>query len=167
MKMSSSTSEPANDEAIRSTLQRLKSQQQWYSRQAGRSSLYFKLFKILALVAATAIPFLSGFGATLLGSLDGSALVIGLLGAVIVVIEGLQQLYQWHQNWINYRSTSEALKREQCLYTSQAGPYAELAEPHKLLAERIEMLSSLEGTKWLSSSNESERQHPPSRDTAG
>lgn len=47
----------------------------------------------------------------------------GGLAAVIVVLEGVQHLYQFQEHWITYRSTAEALKHERYLYLAKAGPY--------------------------------------------
>ena len=64
--------------------------------------------------------------------------------------EGAQHLYQLQENWITYRSTAEALKRERYLYLAKAGPYAE-GDRHKQLAERLEVLISREHAKWTAS----------------
>jgi hypothetical protein len=66
------------------------------------------------------------------------------------VLEGLEHLYQFHQNWILYRSTCEALRNEKFLYLANAGPYAGAKDAHALLAERIESLVSQEHAKWSS-----------------
>ncbi len=42
--------------------------------------------------------------------------VAGGLAAVIVVLEGVQHLYQFQERWITYCSTAEALKHERYLY---------------------------------------------------
>ena len=76
--------------------------------------------------------------------------VTGGLAAVIVVLEGVQHLYQFQQNWITYRSTAEGLKHEHYLYLAKAGPYAE-GDPHRQLAERLEGLTSQEHAKWTAS----------------
>ena len=70
-------------------------------------------------------------------------------GALIVVLEGLQQLQQYQQNWITYRSTCERLKHEKFLFAARAGPYAS-SEPEALLAERVESLVSQEHAAWVS-----------------
>jgi len=80
---------------------------------------------------------------------------------VIAVVEGLQQLNQYHANWIAYRSTSEALKHEKFLYLGKAGPYAAAADPHALLAERIESLVSQEHAKWASGQESAEKMKEP------
>jgi hypothetical protein len=79
------------------------------------------------------------------------------MGASIALLEGLQQLNQYHQNWITYRSTAEALKHEKFLFLSTAGPYAAASNPNSLLAERIESLVSQEHAKWASSQEQTPR----------
>jgi len=74
--------------------------------------------------------------------------LVGALGVVIAVAEGIQQLNQHHVNWTSYRSTCEALKYEKYLYLAKAAPYAGAIDPHALLAERVESLMSQETAKW-------------------
>lgn len=47
-------------------------------------------------------------------------LLAAVFGALIVVIEGLQQLYQSLRNWLLYRSTCESLKHEKYLFLASA-----------------------------------------------
>jgi hypothetical protein len=55
-----------------------------------------------------------------------------------LVPEGILHLNQYQQLWSLYRSTHEALKHEKYVYLGKAGPYSGAADPHVLLAERIE-----------------------------
>jgi hypothetical protein len=48
--------------------------------------------------------------------------LVAALGAAVVLLEAVQQLYQWQTNWVLYRSTAEPLAHEGFL--SCAGPYA-------------------------------------------
>ena len=128
----------------------LESSLAWYDRHARQSHRLFKGFKIVSLLAAAAIPFLSGFAGQLLGGSENAAFVVGFLGALIVVVESFQQLFQWEQHWLNYRRTWQALNREKYLYLSLAGPYADAEVPHRLLAERVELLIDQEAAKWVS-----------------
>jgi len=66
------------------------------------------------------------------------AVTTGALGATIALLEGLQQLNQYHNNWIAYRSTAEALKHEKFMFLSKAGVYAAASNATALLAENIE-----------------------------
>jgi hypothetical protein len=127
-------------------LARLQSQQRWYSQSAQRSRRWFTAFKVISIIAAAAIPVLAGFGGEWLGSY--LTLALGLLGAVIVIIEGLLRLFQWEQHWLNYRTTKLALDREHALYLAAAGPYAESKDARRLLAETVEDLLSRENQSW-------------------
>jgi hypothetical protein len=130
---------PGQDE----TLDHLQDQLEWYDGKSQQNQKAFKFLKICTIVAAALVPGLAGIGTR--------TLVTAGLGVLIVVLEGLQQLNQYHANWIAYRSTCEALKHEKFLYLAKAGPYATANDPHALLAERIESLVSQEHAKWASS----------------
>jgi hypothetical protein len=139
-------------------MQRLEDQIQWYDSHSIKDQKKFKVLKTIVIVAAALIPFLSGlnlkkewFG------IEITHWVVGGLGVLIAVIEGLQQLYQYQANWVAYRSTCEALKHEKFLFLGAAGPYAAAADPHALLAERIESLVSQEHAKWASSQQDKDR----------
>jgi hypothetical protein len=129
---------------------RLEDQIDWYDRKAEHHQRWYRWLKVVQIVAAAVIPVLAG--------LDASAWVVGSLGALIVVLEGLQQLFQLQQNWISYRSTCEALKHEKFLFLAQAGPYATAERPEALLAERVEGLVSQEHAKWASEQEKSVRE---------
>ena len=128
------------------TLARLDDQINWYDSRSGYSQRMFKTLKVSVVGAAALIPFMSGAGAP--------AWATGFLGVVVVVLEAVQQLNQYHANWMAYRSTAEALKHEKYLHAASAGPYASADNPRALLAERIEGLVSQEHAKWVSSREE-------------
>jgi hypothetical protein len=132
-----------NDE----TLRRLDDQISWYDKHSGRQRRSFYLLKLVTIVAAATIPLL----AIILLDAYLNKIVTSSLGALIVVIEGIQQLFQFQTNWILYRSACESLKREKYLYLGNAGPYAAADNPHSLLAERIESLITLEIASWTTS----------------
>jgi hypothetical protein len=126
------------------TLQRLDDQIGWYDRKSQRAQRWFKILKIVQLVTAGAIPLIAVFGVA------GPEKLTAILGLVILVVEGLQQLNQYQANWISYRSTCEALRHEKYLFLANAGPYAKIERPLELLAERTEGLISQEHAKWVS-----------------
>jgi Protein of unknown function (DUF4231) len=93
-----------------------------------------------AIVEAAVIPLM----AVILSDSYLNKIVISSLGALIVVIEGIQQLFQFQTNWILYRSTWEGLKREKYLYVGNAGPYA-AAHQSPLAPGRADRVSDLTG----------------------
>jgi Protein of unknown function (DUF4231) len=126
------------------TLQRLDDQIGWYDKKSQYAQTWFKKLKLVQLVTAGIIPLLAIF------SIPSSEKVTAVLGLVILVVEGLQQLNQYQTNWLSYRSTREALRHEKYLFLAGAGPYAEAEQALPLLADRIEGLISQEHGKWLS-----------------
>jgi hypothetical protein len=124
------------------TMARLEDQIAWYDRKSRVSQRRFKLLKGAQMLAAAVLPVTAPFAI--------HAAVPAALGAVIIVLEGFQQLNQYQQNWITYRGTCEALKHEKYLYLGGAGPYASAERGTALLADRIEGLISQEHAKWVS-----------------
>lgn len=128
------------------TLIRLEDQILWYSRRSSASLFWFRALKVIELTAAALIPFLATDLAA--DNLSSPALVAGGLGVLIIVLESLQGLFQFQNNWMNYRSTCEELKREKHLWLAKAGPYSGSGNSDRLLAERIESVISAEHGRW-------------------
>jgi hypothetical protein len=136
-------------------MERLEDQIGWYDRKSMTNQRYFKRIKMVEIAAAAIIPFLSTL------SIPRVMWVIGGLGVLITVLEGMLHLNQYQQNWTAYRSTCESLKHEKYVYLGKAAPYASAADPRALLAERIESLVSQEHAKWASV----QQQEPKSKTT--
>jgi hypothetical protein len=132
------------------TLQRLEDQIAWYDRKSAHAQRRFKWLKASQLVFAAAIP--------VVATLDVHGAVVGTLGGLVVVVEGVQQLNQYQQNWQAYRSTCESLKHEKFTFLAGAGPYNGVRKPLPLLADRIEGLISQEHAKWVSTREQTARQ---------
>lgn len=122
--------------------ERLEDQLKWYGAKARYNREWFHRLKVLQIVLAAVIPVSAGSGA--------SSWITGSLGASIVVLEGMQQLFQFQQNWLGYRGTAEGLKHEKHLYLAGAGPYADVSRRGAVLAERVESLVSQEHSAWSS-----------------
>jgi hypothetical protein len=120
----------------------LESQLKWYDRKANESRLWYKTLKLLQIGCGAAIPLTVG--------LQENKWLSGGLGAMVVLLEGVQTMNQFQQHWISYRIVAERLRREKMLYSATAGPYREVPQPDVLLAERMEAIFSGEQTKWLS-----------------
>ncbi len=120
---------------------RLQSQIDWYDRKATHNQNAYKASKIAIIVCAIIIPIVAEF----------TPLAVIVAAGLILLLESLQQLNKWQENWILYRSTCEGLRNEQHLYNEKAGPYAKLTpdEAHRVLAERVGALASAEHSRWV------------------
>jgi hypothetical protein len=131
------------------TWDRLLDQLDWYDRKSGAAQGAYKRVKIGQLMLAAGVPI------AVVSSASG--ILTASLGA-LVVLEGIQQLYQWQTNWVLYRSTNESLKHEKFLFLAGAGPYSG-RQPGRVLAERVEGLVSQEHAKWTEGRHQSVTDH--------
>ena len=131
------------------TWERLEDQIAWYDRKSQAAQRSYKRVKVIELVVAAAVPPLA--------ALEASVALVSVVATFVVVLEGLQHLFQWNEHWIGYRSTCESLKHERYLYLANAGPYAAASDPRAFLAERVEGLVSQEHAKWTSTHQEASR----------
>ena len=120
--------------------ERLTDQLSWYDHKSVVAQRWYKLLRMAQLVMSVSIPVVVGFGAP--------STVAAVLGALIAVVEGAQQLFGFHEDWIGYRSTAEALKHHKYLYLSHAPPYAG-KDRERVLAEQVESLVSRENAQWI------------------
>jgi hypothetical protein len=125
---------------------RLDNQIDWYDKKSTQSQRWFKRLQVIVIVSSATIPFLSGY-------MDSETLylkiAIGLLGLIIAAITAVLGLYQFQENWLEYRTTCETLRHEKYLFLAKAASYNE-EEPFLLLVERVEGLISKENTNWQS-----------------
>jgi len=135
-------------------VERLEDQLTWYDKSASHNEHMFKYLRLATIVVSSSIPLCAAF--------VKYTVITGGLGALIALFEGLQQLNQYHQNWITYRSTAEALKHEKYLFLAMAGSYATSENPRTLLAERVESLVSQEHAKWTAATEQQtkDKQNP-------
>jgi hypothetical protein len=129
-----------------SVLDKLRQQSAWYGAGARRNQSRYIALKSTQIILAAAIPVVAvaAVGATLRWT-------TAILGALIGIIEGIIQLGQYQQNWLLYRATREALKREDFLHEAKAGPYAAATDADTLYVERADAIISGENTKWITS----------------
>ncbi len=129
--------------------ERLEDQIAWYDRKSLWHQRQFKRLKILSLVTAGMAP---------LTAIFSPAYVPGALGAIVAIVEGVQQLFQHNRYWLQYRQTCERLRREKFLYMARTGHYSlSDAEAFRLLVENVEALVSDDNVSWMQGRREAEQ----------
>lgn len=123
---------------------RVDDQINWYDRRSLTNQRWFKRLRIIEIITAASIPFLSAYMTQ--GEL-WMRLIVGVLGVVITVITSVIALYRFQENWIEYRTTCESFKHEKYLFLTKSKPYDD-EDAFPLFVERIEALISIENTKW-------------------
>ena len=121
-----------------------RSNQRWYTRLQWGLIILSALTPVLIAVdfRVSGYPFLKW---------------IPVITAVIVtVLASAQKTFKFQENWINYRTTCETLKKEIHLYRASVGEYLEAKDKEALFVERIENLISREHTYWFTTASKKE-----------
>jgi hypothetical protein len=123
---------------------RVDDQIYWYDGKSQKAQKNYKRLKIAEMVCSASIPILVTFW----NSLAYIPPVVAILGAVVTVLTGIHGLYNFHENWIEYRSTAETLKHEKFMYLTQSGIYKENENAFNQFVERVESIISRENINW-------------------
>jgi hypothetical protein len=126
------------------TLDRLDWSIKWHTLANRQAQRWYTVIKVVEILAAALIPVLAATGGN---SFVTKGWIAGL-GALVVVLEGVQQLKKYAQNALLWGQGKEALKREYYLYEARAGLYGNVEDPDKFLANRIEQIIGREVTQW-------------------
>lgn len=132
--------------------ERLDNQIKWYSSKSRYNQKMYKRLGLLEIISASLIPLLSGLSSMI----SYSEWIIGILGVIIAVAVGASTLYKFHENWLAYRTTLEALKHEKLLYLTQTAHY-DNDERFQTLVSRAENIMVNENQNWLVYSKKSEK----------
>ena len=111
------------------------------TKSASNKTWYFRL-QIFTLITAASIPVVS-----LALPEEGLRLVVALLGSMTMVAAGITTLFQFKDQWMDYRATVEALKYEKYLFLTGSNPY-ENGNAFSLFTNRIESILSEENINW-------------------
>ena len=131
---------------------RVRDQIDWYDRKSIWNQRWFKRLRLVEILAAALIPFLTAVP----DSFGSMKYVIGGLGVLITVVAGVLALHQFQERWTEYRTTCESLKKELFLFLTRAEPYA-AGEAFSMLVQKVETLISKENTNWAQSLARPER----------
>jgi hypothetical protein len=124
--------------------ERVDDQISWYDKKSQFNQRCYKYLRVIEIAAAAAIPFLVGY---VTDSTPAIRVIIGSLGFIIAVIAGVVGLYQFQENWVEYRTTCESLRHEKYLFLTKTEPY-NVDNPFALFVQRVESLVSSENTRW-------------------
>ena len=73
-----------------------------------------------------------------------------ITSVLVAIVASALKTFKFQENWINYRTTCETLKKEIHFYEAGIGEYANAEDKEALFVERVENLISRENTLWLS-----------------
>ena len=123
--------------------QRVDDQIAWYDRKSIAAQRMFKRLRVAEILAAALVPVLVGFA----DRVAAIRIIVGVLGAVVVVLASLISLGKYQEHWLEYRTACESLKHEKFLFLTGAEPY-QGEDRFPLFVQRVEGLISKENSAW-------------------
>jgi hypothetical protein len=132
--------DPNDFEDYRTT--RYEPQLAWYDAKANNSKGMYLLFQTGVIVLSAVVP-------VLIAALPAEHAVTISLSVLLAIGTACLKAFKFQENWINFRSTAEALKREWRFYVARLGDYEEAERRESLFVERVEALISNEHVVWM------------------
>jgi hypothetical protein len=130
----------ADERAADLTMEALDGQLDYFEGKSKQAKRCYQWLRVATVVVAAAIPVVAAAG--------GDPVISAVLGALIVVFEGIQQVFQCHERWVDFRSNINALESEKRLFLTRAGPYAEMGAPGRTFSERFEAIMNADSVTW-------------------
>ena len=121
--------------------QRVEDQITWYSKKSTSNQKYFKIISFIEICLSASLVLLAVF-------FDDSIIKYGsaIIGTALSILSGIMGLNKFQENWIQYRTTAEWLKKEKYLYTTKSGAYKD--KKFSCFVETVENELSKENSQW-------------------
>ncbi|UCD81394.1 MAG: DUF4231 domain-containing protein [Desulfobacterales bacterium] len=121
----------------------------YYEAKSGENQLIYRYLQWALIILAALTPALIELDLnTLFGK--GFSHIATLTSVTVAILTAALKTFKYQENWINYRTTCEALKKERYLYEAGLGDYQNSADRQAQFIDRVEALISRENTLWLS-----------------
>ena len=86
---------------------------------------------------------------------------LSLITSVLVAILATSlKTFKFEENWVNYRTTCETLKKEIHFFNAGLDEYKDSQDREGLFVRRVEALISRENTLWLTTIEEKQNDKP-------
>jgi len=116
----------------------------WYDKKAIQNEYMYAVFQWGIIILSAITPIMI--------ALVPVKLISIIISAIVAILTTGIKTFKFHENWINYRTTCETLKKEIYFYNSGTNEYANEKDKEAKFVERVESLISRENTLWLTTS---------------
>ena len=127
---------------------RYEQQIEYYSKKSELNKRFYISFQISLIVFSSLTPVLIGI-AFCSSDLDLLKWIPIVTSVLVAIIAGVLKVCSFHENWINFRTTCETLKKEIHFFKAGVGEYENSRDKEALFVERVESLISRENTLWF------------------
>ncbi len=133
---------------------RYKNQIAWYDKKAFRNHNAYQVFQWVTIILSALTPILIVIA--ILGDILSIWISVGI-AVLVAVFTTAMKTFKYQENWINYRTTCETLRKEKHFYDAGIQGYENVEDKEALFVERVESLISRENTLWVITHEKEER----------
>ncbi len=123
--------------------ERYEDQINWYDKKSAWNQKLYRYFQWSVIVLAAITPVLVAIPC------DKIRWLAVIIAALVAIGTTILKTFKYQENWINYRTTCETLRKEIHFYRAGLGDYRDPEDREALFVERVESLISRENTMWL------------------
>lgn len=135
---------------------------EWYDRKSTWNQKVYKIFQWIIIILSAITPILVA------SEFHGNIYIrwfTVVVSALVAIGTASLKTFKYQENWINYRTTCETLRKEIHYFNSMVDDYSTVDDPMALFVKRVEALISQENTIWLKTQKEKAKKS--TSDTSG
>jgi len=115
----------------------------WYDKKAIQNHNKYKLLQWTAIVLSVVTPIL------IIVETDHIRWIVVAIAALVAISIAALKTFKYQENWINYRTTCETLRKEIHFYNACIQGYEAVEDKEALFIQRVESFISRENTLWI------------------
>ena len=128
--------------------ERYVSQLNWYEKKSVSNKKLYRYLYLSLIIFSALTPLLIAFD-FIFQEFDTFQWISIFTSVTIAVIASSLRIFKFQENWINYRTTAELLKKEQHFYRANTSGYDKVQDKRALFVKRVESLISQAHTEWI------------------
>jgi hypothetical protein len=117
----------------------------WYDKKSVQAQKSFKILQWIIIVLSATTPVLI----IILPDQYNLQIIPVVTSLAVTIAAAVLKSFSYQENWINYRTTCETLRKEIYYYEAGINDYTGNVDKEARFIERVESLISRENTVWL------------------
>lgn len=145
------------DEFKKYLKERYEGQINWYDTKSAKNKTFYMFFQWGVIVLSSIVPVMVVCVPT------NAKWVTAVTAMILAIGTAALKTFKFQENWINYRTIAETLKKEKYFYQANLDDYKGALDKDSLFIERVESLISREHSLWITSHIQKEREEKQSK----
>ena len=130
---------------------RYEGQVKWYGGKATSNKRRYYIAQTLVVCVSAAATMTIALGVYFEDTRWIRLAALGMT-TVVTALVSLQKVFRYQEQWIEYRTTAETLKKERPMYDGRIGEYEHAESPERMFVSRVENCISTQNTRWMDAS---------------